>query len=118
MDGYLMQTAKGSAFDDRFGADYLCKVKGYRDFEIQLVPPSQVFPESRPELLQRILDNLQKGFNIIELQRHCSFLNSRTASKDRLKQTLDIARSLQEVFPLEFGEFCVKLEGDPVSIKW
>ena len=118
IDGYLIETSQGNAFDSRFGSDFLCKVKSYREFEEQIIPPSHVYPESRPELIQRILDNLNRRFSVISLQRQHSFLNSRTASKERLKRTLKIIRQLQEIFPLKFGEFKVILENEPVRIKW
>lgn len=118
VDGYLVETAQGNTFDGRLGSEFLCKIKSYREFEEQLIPPSRVYPESRPEVIQRILDNLDRRFNVISLQRQHSFLNTKAASKERLKRTLEIIRQLLEVFPLEFGKFKVILEGDPARIKW
>lgn len=118
IDGYLIETAQGQTFDDRLGQGFLCKVKSYREFEEQLVSVSQVYPESRPELMQRILDDLNRGFSVISLQRQQSFLSSKTASKDRLKRTLEIVTQLKEIFPLQFGDFEVNLESEPIRIKW
>jgi len=118
IDGYLIKTAQGHTFDSRLGSEFFCKVKSYREFEEQLVLVSQVYPESRPELMQRILNDLNRSFSVISLQRQQSFLSSKTASKDRLKRTLEIVTQLKEVFPLQFGDFEVNLESEPVRIKW
>lgn len=118
VDGYLVETAEGNTFDDRLGSDFLCRVKSYREFKGGLIPPSRVYPESRPEVIQRILDNLNRNFSVISLQRQYSFLNSKTASKERLKRTLAIIGQFGEIFPLEFGGFKVILESGPIRIKW
>lgn len=118
VDGYLIETGRGDEFDSRLGSELLCKVRSYREFEDQIVSPRQVYPESRPELIQRILHSLNRSFSVITLQRQQSFLSSRTASKDRLKRTLEIIDELQELFPLQFGGFEVNLESKPIRIKW
>jgi len=65
-----------------------------------------------------LLDALNRKFNVISLQRQYSFLNSKTASLERLKKTLEIITRIQEIFPLEFGGFKVTLESEPARIKW
>ena len=65
-----------------------------------------------------ILNELGMDFDVISLQRKLSFLDSRTASKDRLIRTLEIIKRLkQEIFPLEFGEFKIALEDSPMVVK-
>jgi len=78
-----------------------------------------VFPESRPELIQKLLEMLAIDFDITRLLRSLSFLDSPTPSKDRLVQTMKIARALEEneIFPLKFGDFVFKMEAQPVIIK-
>jgi hypothetical protein len=118
IDGFLLSTAPGKTFDNRLGSDFLCQIKSYRDFKEELVSPSVTFPESRPEVLQALLDGLGRNFNVVSLQRQHSFLNSRTASRDRLQRTLRIVTQLQDAFPLNFGKFKVVLENQPARIKW
>ena len=118
IDGYLIKTAPGNNFEEHLGEDFLCQVKNHRDFKEELVSTSRVVPESRPELIQTLLDALNRKFNVISLQRQYSFLNSKTASLERLKKTLEIITRIQEIFPLEFGGFKVTLESEPARIKW
>jgi hypothetical protein len=118
IDGFLIATAPGNTFESRLEPDFLCQIKSYRDFKEELVPTSRVLPESRPEVLQALLDGLGRKSNVVLLQRQYSFLGSKTASLERLKRTLQIITQLQELFPLKFGEFKVTLEGEPARIKW
>ncbi|MCS7365261.1 MAG: hypothetical protein NDF54_07495 [archaeon GB-1867-035] len=111
IDGYLIETVEESNVN-------LCRIKKFRDFTEVKILANNVFPEPRPELIQMILDGLGRNFNVISLQRKLSFLDSKTASKDRLMRTLEIVQRLkEEVFPLEFGEFKVELEDNPVVVK-
>jgi len=112
IDGYLIETVKE-------GNAHFCQIKNFRDFAEVKVPADKVFPESRPELIQMILDKLGRNFDVASLQRKLSFLDSKTASKDRLMKTLEIIQRLKQekIFPLEFGEFKVELEDNPVVVK-
>lgn len=118
IDGYLVRTASANSFEGHLGEDFLCQVKNHRDFKEELLSPSAVYPESRPELIQTLLDVLNRKFNVISLQRQHSFLNAKTASLERLRKTLTIVAGMQVIFPLEFGGFKVTLENEPVRIKW
>jgi len=118
IDGYLVRTASANNFEGHLGEGFLCQVKNHRNFKEELLSPSVVYPESRLELMQTLLDVLNRKFNVISLQRQHSFLNTKTASLERLKKTLTIVARLQEIFPLEFGGFKVTLENEPVRIKW
>jgi len=111
IDGYLIETIR----EDNIS---FCRIKNFRDFIEVKIPADKVFPEPRPELIQVILNELGRDFNVISLQRRLSFLDSKTASKDRLMRTLEIVQRLkQKIFPLEFGEFRVELEDNPMVIK-
>jgi len=111
IDGYLIETIEES--DVNF-----CRIKNFRDFTEVKISADKVFPEPRPELIQMILDVLGRNFDVKSLQRKLSFLDSKTASKDRLTRTLEIVQGLkQEIFPLEFGEFKIELEDNPVVVK-
>lgn len=117
IDGYLISTEKGSS------EEYICKIKRYRKTEDEppeeIISANKVFPEPRPELIQRFLERLGLSYDVIGLQRSLSFLDSKTASKDRFRATLDIVNRLSEegVFPLEFGGFIIKVKTQPMIIK-
>ena len=116
IDGYLIDTSK------RKDKGYSCKVKTYRRVEQtsseETINGDRVFPESRPELIQRFLSRLGVSYSVISLQRQYSFLDSRTASRDRFLSTLDTINVLsKEVFPLEFGDFTVTVKTQPVVVK-
>ena len=116
IDGYLIGTVQKSA------KKYECKVKGYRKIEgksqEETIAAHKVFPECRPELLQRFVTRLGSSYSIIDLQRRLSFLDSATASKDRLLATLDVINKLSnEVFPLKFGDFVINVKSQPIIIK-
>jgi len=116
IDGYLIDTFKGSQ------EEFVCKVKKYRKVENEsqeeIISADRVYPESRPELLQKFIAGLGSSYSIIDLQRRLSFLDSATASRDRFLATLDmIARLSKEVFPLKFGDFVVNVKAQPIIIK-
>ena len=115
VDGYLLETISEKSGE---GISLACRIKNYRDFKEVLVPAKSVIPEPRPELIQELLNKLNRNYDVISLQRKLSFLDSKTASKDRLFKTMEIAKHLQkEVFPLKFGEFKVKLEAEPIVVR-
>jgi len=113
IDGYLIETKVADS------GQALCKVKSYREFKQEDVPAEDVLPEPKPEVIQRIIEAMNRRFNVIAFQRKYSFLDSSTASRDRLVRTLEIVKRLQEekIFPLTFGGFQVNLDGDPVVIQ-
>lgn len=114
--GYLLETVLGKR--DIEPRSSICRIKNYRDFAEVLVPAKLVFPETRPELIQELLSKLHRNYDVIRLQRRLSFLDSRTASRDRLLKTMEIIRQLQkDVFPLEFGEFEVNIEAEPIVVR-
>jgi hypothetical protein len=122
IDGYLLDTAIGTEFDQNLEPTYFCKIKRYRvkkdEPSEDIVSAETVFPESRPELIQRLLEKLGIYYNIIKLQRNLSFIDSRTASKDRFAETIRIVNGIQsEIFPLAFGDFLAKLNPKPIIIK-
>jgi len=111
IDGYLIETAS-------IGEDFVCKIKNYRDFREVEISADKVFPEPRPELIQKLLNEIGVQYDVIGLQRKLSFLDSKTASRDRLYKTLEIIKRLKsEVFPLKFGEFEVNIEETPVVVR-
>jgi hypothetical protein len=112
IDGYLLETLRQK------GTNLVCRIKNYRNFTEEIVPAEIVFPEARPELIQETLKKLNRPYDVVALQRKLSFLDSKTASRDRLLKTLEIAKELQErIFPLEFGQFKVELEIEPIVIR-
>lgn len=115
IDGYLTDIIKQ---ESEGATSFACKIKSYRNFVEVQAPADNVFPESRPELIQELLSKLGIEYDVVALQRQLSFLDSKTASKDRLLKTLEIVRQLQnEIFPLQFGAFEVKLEVEPAVIR-
>ena len=111
IDGYLIETF----YKEK---NLLCRIKNYREFREDIVKAESVIPEPKPELLQQFLDLLEKNFDIINFQRELSFLNSKTASRDRFSKTLEMVNNLQkDVFPLEIGDFKVSLEAEPIVVK-
>ena len=112
IDGYLIETKVVDS------GQALCKVKSYRDFKQENIPAEDVLPEPKPELIQRLIEHMNRQFNVIALQRRYSFLDSSTASRDRLMRTREIVKGLREnVFPLRFGEFEINLDSEPVVIR-
>lgn len=116
--GFLIETIPGEKIDARLGLSPICRIRERKEFKEEYIVPKNVYPESRPEILQSILDNLDRSFDVISLQRKYSFLDSKTASKDRLAETFDVIEKLKSVFPLRFGGFQVALEQEPIRIKW
>lgn len=115
IDGYLTEVIKQ---ESEGATSFACKIKSYRDFAEVQAPADSVFPESRPELIQELLSRLDMEYDVVALQRQLSFLDSKTASRDRLLKTLEIVKQLQsEIFPLQFGGFKVELEAEPVVIR-
>ena len=109
--GYLLAT-QGE------GDNAVCIIKRYEDFSEITVSAGSVFPEPRAELLQTLLGAIGEEFDIIELQRKFSFLDSKTSSRDRLLKTLEIVERLEsEVFPLKFGDFEVKIDKTPIVVR-
>lgn len=111
VDGYLIETIAEREC-------YLCRIKNYREFKEETIPAGRVFPEPKPELIQYIIELLNRNFDLITKQRELSFLNSKTASKDRFYKTLEIATMLKKsIFPINFGDWEVNLETTPIVIK-
>ncbi|MEM3871136.1 MAG: hypothetical protein QXE05_01030 [Nitrososphaeria archaeon] len=116
IDGYLLETLRQQTENGKDAI--ICKIKNYRDFTEVTIPAYRVFPEARPELIQELLNKIGAAYDVINLQRKLSFLDSKTASRDRLMKTLEIVRKLQsEVFPIEFGKFKVDLEVEPIVVR-
>jgi hypothetical protein len=117
IDGYLLETTLTGA------GKSMCRIKAYReeDKEIreELVDSSIITPEARPELIQKLLQELGSNFDVISFQRKFSFLDSRTPSRDRFAKTLEIVSSLLNggVFPLQFGGFQATLAPNPLVVK-
>ena len=110
IDGYLIETITDE--------ESLCRVRDYREFKIETLPADVVFPEPRAELIQHLLNLLGRDFDLIAKQRELSFLDSKTASKDRFRKTLEIVNALKKnVFPLSFGDWEINLETTPIVIK-
>jgi hypothetical protein len=112
IDGYLIETicSNGSV---------KCKVKNYRTGTEEEVDGSLVYPEPRPELLERLITIVGGDLSVISLQRKLSFLDSKEASRDRFFETLEIIRKLKtNVFPIKFGDFKVELDPNPVVVRF
>jgi len=112
IDGYLIETiAERECF--------LCRVKNYREFREEILPADKVFPEPKPELIQHLLALLNRNFDLIAKQRELSFLNSKTASKDRFHKTLEIVNMLKSknIFPICFRDWQIDLETTPIVVK-
>jgi hypothetical protein len=111
IDGYLVETVAEREC-------LLCKVKSYREFKEEVLPADVVFPEPKPELIQYFLELLGRNFDLVAKQRELSFLNSKTASKDRFYKTLEIVNELKKnIFPLNFGDWKIDLETTPIVVK-
>lgn len=107
IDGYLRETRLSTA-----SGKLECDVLDYRNDEEKTGPAEEVFPEPRPELLEQLLRLLGRNFDVVSLNRRYSFLNSKTAPKDRYAAMDQFTRDLQdEIFPLEFGKHKIKLKG-------
>ncbi|RLE79748.1 MAG: hypothetical protein DRJ51_07160 [Thermoprotei archaeon] len=113
VDGYLIETLIER--DSR--TSFLCRIKDYREFTEELVPADRVRPEPRPELIQYLLRCLNIEFDVIKMQREYSFLESKTASKDRFLKTLKIVKELKKLFPIKFGDFEVDIQTEPIIVK-
>lgn len=108
--GYLLKT-----YEQEVGK---CRIKDYADFTEVAIRANAVIPEARPELIRQLLSKLNRDFDVVAFQRRLSFLDSKTASRDRLLKTLEIVRKLlEDVFPLTFGEFEVNLGAEPVVVR-
>ncbi len=109
--GYLIETINENG-------KIKCKIKNYDDFYEEKILAKEVFLEPKPEIIQMILNELKINFNVISLQRKLSFLDSKTASRDRFFKTLEIVKKLkQNIFPIKFGVFEVDIEDEPVIIR-
>jgi hypothetical protein len=116
IEGYLLGVVRQQTDDGEIVLN--CRIKNYRSFAEEVIPAHRVFPESRPELIQELLSQIGREFDVVGLQRKLSFLDSKTSSRDRFLKTLEIVKQLKtEVFPLEFGQFKVDLEAEPVVIR-
>ncbi|MHA1919936.1 MAG: hypothetical protein ACTSWX_09345 [Promethearchaeota archaeon] len=114
IDGYLIETKQ----QEQNNSEFYCKVKDYKSFEVIDCNAKHTYPESRPELIQKFLNEMKLNFNVITLQRKESFLSSKTASLDRFQRTLDIINELKnEIFPITFGSYRIDLESDPIIVK-
>jgi len=114
VDGYLVETVVQSDGEK----NELCNITDFRDGTEQFIKAKTVFPEGRPDVLQYILKLLNRNFDVTDLQRRFSFLDSKTSSKDRYSQTLSIVEQLRSrVFPLNFDDFQVQLSGGPVQVR-
>ncbi len=115
--GYLLETVLNEEKNNEFY--YICKIKNYRNFIVEEIPSNSVYPEPRPELIQKLLNSLNIDFNVIKLQREKSFLSSKTASKDRFSKTLEIVSNLvkDKIFPLKFGKFNINIEAKPIIVR-
>jgi hypothetical protein len=116
ISGYLLSSNEVSP------GEVYCKIKRFRNvgskIQEETVNADKVFPESRPELLQKFVDKQGSHYSIIDLQRKMSFLDSKTASRDRFMSTLDIVTTLsQEIFPLKFGNSIAGIKTQPIVIK-
>lgn len=123
IDGYLLETATGKELAQESKSNYFCRINRYRkekeEPEEEVVPAEKVFPESRPELIQTLLERLGIGFDIIRLIRSLSFLDSPTPFTDRFVQTMKRIEEFiaSAMFPLKFGGFSFELDRQPVIIK-
>jgi hypothetical protein len=111
LEGYLLSTEKE-------GGVVRCNVRGFLDQPDVSLGGEVVFPESRPELLDWVLEMLGRPVEAIQLLRQRSMISSRTASRDRLALTLDIAKRLaSDVFPLDVGGTAVSLDVEPAIVR-
>jgi len=82
------------------------------------VEANALFPEARQEIIESFLNLLGSPISLSKIIRRLSFLDSATASRDRLVETLKIVDMLgQEIFPLEFGDFRISLSKEPLIVK-
>lgn len=123
IDGYLLDTATGKELAQELKSKYFCRINRYRkekeEPEEEIVPAEKVLPESRPELIQTLLQALEIDFDVIRHIRSLSFLDSPTPSTDRFVQTMKRVEELIDsgVFPLEFDGFSFELDRRPIIIK-
>ena len=114
VDGYLVETVPRSAGSSELD----CKVTDFREGVELLMGAGSVFPEAKPEVLQYLLNLMKRKFDVVDLQRRYSFLDSKTSAKDRFSETLRIVEQLRKrVFPLEFDNFHVKISESPVAVR-
>jgi len=86
-----------------------------RDEEIN-VADIHIIP--RPEILQYILNKLQRSSNIIQTQRQYSFLAQKEAAKARFNKTMEIATDVaSKIFPLCFGDFKIEFVPKTISLR-
>jgi hypothetical protein len=115
VDGYLVETRLKQP---GVSNDLECKVTDFKEDAELVLPADRVNPEVKPEVFQYILSLLNRKFDIVNLQRRYSFLDSKTAAKDRYLQTIDIVQKLRErVFPLAFDGFRIGLSINPVPVR-
>lgn len=112
VDGYLIETR-------RSGDSVKCRIKNYRTGLMEEVNGNLVYPESRPELLERLIASIGGDLSVVSLQRKLSFLDSKEASRDRLFATLEIAKNLAtNVFPITFADFTVNFDPNPIVVRF
>jgi len=98
------------------GNQVTCKV--VNDYGEKTSPGILTKPDSRPEVLQLFLNALNRNHDIEKLKRKLTFLDSPTASKDRFEKTIKVLKEIsQEISPLKFGNFEVRIEDSPLVIK-
>jgi len=111
IDGYLIETRY-------YEGSVKCKVKNYRTGVEEEVDGELVYPEPKPELLERLIMSIGGDPSVVSCQRKLSFLDSKEASRDRLFATLEIVRNLTiNVFPIKFGDFTVSLNSNPLVVR-
>src|SRR5439155_21878074 len=111
LEGYLLEThvERGEA---------RCLVRNFRTQKDHTLTASEVFPESRPEILDLMLELLGRPKSAVRLVRQHSMITSKTASKDRLARTLAIAQELSEtVFPLALAGESLKIDTEPAIVR-
>lgn len=97
-----------------------CRIINFVNGEEQFIDGSNVYLESRPEIIRSLLDELGYTFDVVKFQQEKSFLRSPVASKDRFGKTQEIVRDyLVEkagVFPLAVGQIQVDIDPEPTPV--
>ena len=110
VDGYLIDT---TTIDE----GVRCHVKDYRSLQEMQIDSSNVKPEPRPEVLQKLGECINLDFAVVKLQRKLSFMDSPVPSRERFAKTLELAKDLaQSIFPISFGGFTVTMDSTPIAI--
>ncbi|MFW6041313.1 MAG: hypothetical protein ACOC85_05705 [Thermoplasmatota archaeon] len=108
----------GMILDLEEGEGSSINIRNFREQTESTIHADRVYFEARPELIEKIIRSLGRNLDVTGLQRKHSFLDSNTASKDRLQKTLNIAHRLKDkIFPVEFGDFKINLNKQPVIVK-